>query len=423
MDTRMVELINLSKAKFGLSNYYLHRHSFYRNVDIFNKTNYILSMEWFPNDVTEQVDEDTNPDGTAFIEINVNSCKFESAIFVMGKTYAEDGITFANSDTNDIIKWIEQETGLIYRRQFQLHKEAEGELQFKECIEGVAVSPSGFIDIKFNQEGKLTSFSVHGQFPSKELVREETYNLSLNMVEHLEKEQLKMVEFPSHEQKKIFPVYAVEEIYVKNDGMTTIPFEFITDVRSYLKIDKTFYWDEPIDETFERKEIRWIEDITAEQAFSCEPSPDSFPITKLEQDKCMTIVKNLLRQEYPNDSGKWMLKTLNREKGYIHAILRANYQDNRVFQRKLMIMIDASSFEVVNYMDNKLMFEIYDQFQEPDKVTISKEEAFAKLKDLFELKPYYVYDFEQKQYVMCGKIDCHYGVNAANGEVIALDDL
>lgn len=118
-----------------------------------------------------------------------------------------------------------------------------------------------------------------------------------------------------------------------------------------------------------------------------------------------------------------MLKTLNREKGYIHAILRANYQDNRVFQRKMMFMIDASSFEVVNYMDNKLMFEIYDQFQEPDKVTISKEEAFAKLKDLFELKPYYVYDFEQKQYVMCGKIDCHYGVNAANGEVIALDDL
>ena len=42
---------------------------------------------------------------------------------------------------------------------------------------------------------------------------------------------------------------------------------------------------------------------------------------------------------------------------------------------------------------------------------------------MFELKPYYVYDFEHKQYVLCGKIDCQYGVNAGNGEVISLDDL
>ena len=94
-----------------------------------------------------------------------------------------------------------------------------------------------------------------------------------------------------------------------------------------------------------------------------------------------------------------------------------------LFQRKLMIMIDAKSLQVVNYMDNKPMLEIFDQFQAPDKVTVTKEEAFEKMKELFELKPYYVYDFEQKQYVLCGKLDCHYGVNASNGEVIALDDL
>lgn len=69
------------------------------------------------------------------------------------------------------------------------------------------------------------------------------------------------------------------------------------------------------------------------------------------------------------------------------------------------------------------MLKPLDDFQRPDKVTISKEEAFEKLRDLFELKPYYVYDFKQKQYVLCGKLDCKYGVNAANGEVIALDDL
>ena len=423
MDRRIHELIEFTKEKFGLENYYLERHSLSRNVNIFNETEYTLDMEWFPNHVTGQEEDGSNPDGTAAIEINVNTRQFKSAIFVMGKTYAKDGIKFSNPDTRTIIKWIENETGLTYGKQFQLHKESEGELQFKECFEGVATSPSGFIDVKFNKEGKLTSFSVYGQFPSREMVKEETYTLSLEAVEHLAKDQLKLVEFPSYEQKKVFPVYAVEEIYLMNDGTSKIPFEIIADVRSYLKIDKTVSWNEPIHKPFDRKEISWTEDVTAEQAFSCEPSPVSFPITKEEEGKCAMAVEELLRQEYPSDTGKWMLKTLHRDKGYIHAILRANHQNNRVFQEKLMIMIDPKSFQAANYMDNKPMLEIYDQFQAPDKVTITKEEAYEKIKELFELKPYYVYDFEQKQYVLCGKIDCQHGVNAGSGEVISLEDL
>ncbi|MED4354858.1 hypothetical protein P9265_21500 [Schinkia azotoformans] len=146
-------------------------------------------------------------------------------------------------------------------------------------------------------------------------------------------------------------------------------------------------------------------------------------ITTEEQEKCITSVKDFLRQEYLNETGKWTLKTLHRDKGYIHAILRTNKQDNRVFQRKLMIMIDAKSFEVLNYMDNQAMLEIFNQFQAPDKVRITKEEVYKKVKERFELKSYYVYDFEQKQYVLCGKLDCEYGVNGSNGEVIVLNDL
>lgn len=423
MNSKIEELIDFTKIKFGLDNHYLQRHNLYRNVNPFNDTVYTLCMEWFPNHVTAQEDDGSNPEGTAIVEINVATRKFESAIFVMGKTYANSGVTFANLDTNGIIKWIEYETGLTYGKQFQLHKEEKGELYFKECIDGVAVSPSGSIEIKFNHEGKLTFFSAHGLFSSKEMVREETYTLSIEMVEYLAKEQLKLVEFPLYEQKKIYPVYAVEEIYVTNNGMSTIPFEIFGDVESYLKIDQTVYWDEAINEPFERKEINWFKDITVEQAFSCVPSPDSFPITKVEQEKCVMAVRDFLRQEYPNDTGKWMLKTLHRDKGYINATLRANHQDNRVFQRKMKVMIDATSFQAVNYMDSKPMLEIFEQFQAPDQVTITKEEAYEKLKELFELKPYYVYNFEQKQYVLCGKLDCQYGVHAGSGKVFLLDDM
>ncbi len=423
MNAKIEELIDFTKTKLGLHNYYLKLHRLNRNVNIFNETVYTLCMEWFPNHVIEQEDDDLNPEGTAVIEINVNTRKFESVIFVMGKTYARDGITFSNKDIKEIVKWIECETGLTYGKQFELHKESDGELQFKECMEGVAVSPSGFIDVTLNVEGKLTSYSVHGQFPSKEIVKEDTYIISLERVENLAKEQLKLIEFPSYEQNKLIPVYAVEEIYVSNDQTSTIPFEFIVDARSYVKIDKIMYWDTAIMKPFERKEMNIFGDVTVDQAFTCEPSPDSFPITELEQEKCVMAIKDFLRQEYSSDTGKWMIKTLHRDKGYIHAILRANSQDNRIFQRKLMIIIDAKDLQVINFMDNKPMLGIFEQLQAPDKIAITNEEAFGKIKELFELKPYYVYDFQQKQYILCGKLDCHYGVNASSGEIVSLDDL
>ncbi|RFB15360.1 hypothetical protein DZB84_13225 [Bacillus sp. HNG] len=421
MDERTQELIDLTKNKFGLWDYSLERYSYNRSVNSFNETVYTLSMEWFPNLVLEPVDEDENPDGTAVIEINIHSRKFQSAIFVMGQTFAKNGVTFASK--NDIIKWIEQETGLRYEQQFQLRKEEEGELHFSECIDGVDVSPSGMIEVNYNQEGKLTLFSVHGHFPSEERVKLERYTLSFEKIEDIAKEQLKLLEFPFFDQQRLVAAYAVEEIYVRNDQTSTIPFEPIVDVKGYLKIDKPLTWDKPLKTTFERKEMKWHEEVTAEQAFSNEPSPDSLPITEAEQEKCVRVVRDFLRQEYPNDSGIWIIKTLHRENGYIHAILRATEQDSRVFQRKVNIMIDSKSLQAVNYMDNQMMLKMFDEFEIPEKVVISKEEAFEKLKGKYELTPCYVYDFDQKQYVLCGKIDCQFGVNAATGDVVGLEEL
>jgi len=422
LDSRIKELIDLTKEKFGLQNYYLQTYEIYRRVNFFSDTIYTLCMEWFPSDETDEEDG-SNPDGTAVIEIDIHTHTFTSAIFVSGKTYAHNGVSFANSTKNDIIKWIEQETGLIYEKQFKLHREEEGELHFKECIDGIAVSPSGYIEVHYDEDRKLTFFSNHGHYPTKEMVLEENYSLTLEKIEQLAKEQLKLLEYPSYEQKCLFPLFAVEEIYIRNDQSYTIPFEMFADINSYRAINQTMYWDEPLKQTFDRKELKWNEEISVEQAFAAEPSPDSFPITMDEKEKCILAVKDLLRKEYSNESGLWVLKTLHREKGYIHAILRANKQDKRVFQKKVMLMIDPESFQVVNYMDNKFMLERFDEFQTPDKMIIEKEEAFEKLKDLFELKPYYVYDLNKKRYVLCGKIDCEYSVNASTGEVIMLDNL
>ena len=422
MDTRIKELINYTKSKFGLDNYDLHTQSLRRSVNIFNETIYTLGMEWFPSHIGAREEDGSNPEGTASIDIDVHTRQFKSVIFVGGKSYA-DGTKFRNLDKNDIIKWIENETGLRYGKQFQLIKDEKREFRFKECINGVAVSPSGMIEVKFDKEGKLTWFSVNGHFPMKDRVKEETFTLTLENVDSIAHQQLKLIEFPSDEEQKLIPVYAIEEIYVTNDRQSTIPFEYIVERRSYLQIDQTMHWQTPLDKPFEEIKINLSEDVTPEQAFSREPHPDSFAITKMEQEKSIIAVENFLRQEYPNDTEKWILKTLHRDKGYILATLKHAKPDNRVFQRKLQVFLDANSLQVLNYMDNKLMIEMFQDFQEPEKTSISKDEAYEKIRTLIELTPVYVYDFEQKKYILCGKIDCQYGVHAASGEVISLNDL
>ncbi|WP_080875480.1 hypothetical protein [Oceanobacillus timonensis] len=422
MDNRIKELTDMTKKKFGLAHYYLERYTINRHVTLSGETVYTLTMEWLPNH-TEKPEDDTNPEGAAVIEMNVHSRKFVSAIFVMDKTFAENGICFAGLGKDAMINWMEKETGLMYGNQLALHKEEEGRLLFKTVMDdGIEISPSGYVEIKYNEAGELTFFTVHGQFPSNALIRKESYTLSFDKVENIAKEQLKLIEFPSYEQEKRVPVYVVEEVFITNSQMTTLPFE-VGDGSSYLNMDQTVYFDNTVKNPIEIKEINWTEEVTAEQAFVQEPSPDAYPITKNEQEKCIQAVKDLLLQEYPDDSGNWILKTLHRDKGYIYAILRTNQLDKQVFQRKLTVIIDAASCRAVNYVDNKSMLDMFDQFQAAEKPVIDKEEAYQKLKTLYELKPYYVYDFEQKQYILCGKIDCQYGVHASSGEVIALNEV
>ena len=422
MDKRIEELVNFTKEKYCLHEYYLHTFNFYRSTTIFKDTDYSLSMEWFPNHIKNWDDETYNPEGTVCIEIDIHSRKTKRVVFSKGIS-SVDGMTFDLNNRDEIIKWIEKETGLNYGRQFKFWKEEERELHFKECIDGVAVSPSGNIEVKLDTEGRLILFSIYGQFPSEKLVKREKYLLSLEQIEKLAEEQFKLFEFPVIEQKKLVPVFAIEEIYIKNNGLSTLPYEFFVDDKFSLQMDKVIEWDDHIQKTFQSKILSLIENVTPDQAFQCEPHPDLRPITEEEIKKCVSNIKNFLSQEYTNDSGKWALKSLYRDKGYIHATLKAKEQKERVFKRKMKLFIDAETYQVLNYMDNESFLEMYMELEEAEEIKVAKEESFEKLKDFIELTPYYVFDFEQGYYVLCGKLDCQYAVKANNGEVVELNEL
>jgi hypothetical protein len=165
-----------------------------------------------------------------------------------------------------------------------------------------------------------------------------------------------------------------------------------------------------------------IQNVSADQAFSCEPHPDLIPITEGEQKKCISSVIDFLSRVYPRDSGKWLLKTVHRENGYILGTLRLTNQESNIFRRKIMLFIDPITFKVLNYMDNEDFLDMYEEYEETENLNICLEHAFERIKTMISLKPVYVYDFEDKKYKLCGKIDSDYGINGLNGEVVDLND-
>ncbi|MBY3618443.1 hypothetical protein HGO21_02660 [Acinetobacter sp. CUI P1] len=423
MDIRINELVNATQQTYGLDNYYLHTHEIYREVTMLGETVYFLSLEWFPAH-NKEWKEDYNPEGTAVITIELKSRNYKSVIFVGGKSYAK-GTPFQNIDLKGVMQWMEAEARLEYGKQFYLVKEERGEYHFAECIDGIPVSPGGRMELRFDTEGRLIFYSVYGQFPPNSLVQKEDYSLNLQDVELLARKQLQLIEYPVYELKQLLSIYGIEEIYITNDGTTTIPFEFISGTRARLNIDLVIHWKQQNTELepFERTEIRLHEVVTIEQAEASEPHPDSFPITDVEQAECIAAVEAGLSQLYPDESGEWILKTLHRERGHIQATLRMKAPSNRIFQRKILLFIDVQSYKVINYIDNKPMLDTFDEFKSEGEIAVSHGEAYDKLKGSFELTPVYVYDPGQKKYVLCGKLDCNYAVKATSGDVVELNSI
>lgn len=422
MEQKIQALITATKEKFGLTNYYLHTSSFRRSLDIFEDTTYILTTEWLPSHAIKVEEDDLNPPGTAIIDINVHTGQLKSILFVDNKSFAEKNIIVSTS-TKDIIQWIEEETGLTYNEQFQLVEEGNGRLFFKECFMGIPVSPSGSIEIKYNQDGQLTLFSVIGQFPPKNKFKQDVPALSLEKVADLSKKQIKLIEFPLEKQKQILPFYGLEEIYITNDLTRTILYEFFVNDKIQLAIDKIIYWDSPTNQSFEKTSLTFANNITIEQVISKERHPNLLPITNSEKEQCISTVSDFLRQEYPNDTGKWILKTLYRQDNYIYATLKSNEHSHFIFKRKLLVIIDAENLQAINSMDNQFMLNTFEAYTTVKKRTVTENQAFDKLKNHFELTPIYVYDKRLAQYILCGKLDCGFSVNATNGELVKLDDL
>ncbi|TRZ36777.1 hypothetical protein CEQ21_14785 [Niallia circulans] len=419
MDARLRELVDYTKETLGLENYYLHSHDLDRSVSNQNKTMYTLEMEWLPEHITAYDEEDEVPSGTAAISLYIDSRKFNSIIFVGGKSYLNKPILQV-TDKAGIIRWIETETGLTYEQDFVFWKEEDARLSFKRIINGLEISPIEWIDIEFDEEGNLVFFNMYGDFMNKLPVKEEIYTLDLHKAEQITKQQFQHWDFPFDEQKRIVTAYAIEEVYIRNDLSGTFSFE---QTHNTKEIDYVMEWDAPISKRFKRKPVEHTRDITPKQAFACEPHPETFPLTDEDIQMCVKEVRSFLQKVYSNDTGKWRMTSIHRHYDFIDVKLVQTSKSKNIYKRKLLVMLDGSSFKAFNYMDNEPMLEIFSAYKMPGESKMSKEAAYEAVKRHFILKPRYVYDKETKEYTLCGYLDCHHYVDAETGKVGLLNDL
>lgn len=100
--------------------------------------------------------------------------------------------------------------------------------------------------------GSSFTIYIEGHLWQKRLKTEE-YVLSIDRIEDLAQQQVQRFDWPFFEQNRIRPIYALEEIYVKNDGTGTLPFEIGREETHRIHMHQVMEWNEPLNKAFEKR--------------------------------------------------------------------------------------------------------------------------------------------------------------------------
>ncbi|WP_046174262.1 hypothetical protein [Domibacillus indicus] len=393
---------DIIQGKFGLGEYICFETITTYEKNDWNETDYRFTTEWLPPGAAGRSEDESNPKGTAVIELNARTGGLNSVIFVGGKA-PKHGMTFLTGEKEEVIRWVEQETGWTYGNQFIDAGPGDHTFSFQTAYKGIPVSPEGFIAVSLDEQKKLTFFSVYGRVP--EQAEEPAFHLTAKTVEPLAKERLVFVEYPSAEEKKWLPLFMIDDVWV--DHHTG---EVIEEKREILT------WKTAKNKKIKRKLVQMAPtDIEPDRLFQFPPHPDTKPITKKAYAKIREACTEFLQTYVPKESGDWALSGVKRANGMIEARL-TNTRDISVVPRMWKLVLDKDSYQLANYQDSSWMIEPYEEFEKAARPVLSKEEAFEKLKPYVKVTPAYVFD--GTAYQLRGKLDSHTAVHAVTGELI-----
>lgn len=420
MDGRLKKIVDEANVKFGLDAYRLESHSINKVRDTTGGTYYTFTMEWFPKELNELIEEGYNPNGTAIVEYAIQKQHFSDVSFVQGESFSTK-THFPGKTVDEVATWLEKETGLVYKQDFKLTQANANGFQFESDVDGIYFSPSCIIEVDFDDVGKLTSYHSYGMNLSQALIERSKFMLTLEEIEPIVKKQLQLVNFPSETEKRFIPVYAMEEVYVTADGYRIIP--FMEHERSEVKVDEVIEWDKPLEGQINREEISVVVEVSPEEAFGNVEVGEKLTLSAEQIERSKNIIRDVIRVEYPDESGKWRLSKLQRQENFIEGHCELDEENPTLFNRKVVVLMNPETMNVLNYLDNGSMFEIFDVFAPAEKAVVTHEEAFEKMVSYITLDPTYVYDEFTGKYILCGLLDAAEAVDAVTGEIISLGDI
>lgn len=421
MTKPIMEIIKKTKKKYGLDKYFLKNYEIEREVNFFNETVYKLVMEWIPEDYIGEEAEELNPPGTAVIELELPSQKTNVILFVHEQNKASKKL-FKGNKTEDILAFIESETGLIYEEDFFLQAKREDVYIFQACYQKVPLYPEGYIEVKLNKQGQLIHLIKLGQFPENKTVREQDFTLNQANVLRQAEQMVSLFQLPDDESERFEKFYGIEETFITNDEKQILPYHELYSARPILHINKLMTWDRDDDLSRDLKEVEEenldlkLDIITYEQFLAREPSADVKVFKEINEKKVIERSRAFLYELDPFDSGHWTLSEIFVDSGKIHVNLRLT--EDELGLEKILLILDPETYQVVNFLSNEELAFASMMYGEAKKPKLSKEEAYKKLKQDITIQPYYVYQRTLDQYILCGRISSEYGVHALSGQVL-----
>ncbi|MCR2821290.1 hypothetical protein [Lederbergia panacisoli] len=397
------------EKSWGLEHFDLKNASIKRDASAIKTTEYKLEMEWFP--AGAELEEESNPPGTVYAEVNLTYGFLTSFIVVMSEDFRKNPPMLTGIELDDVVAWIESNARLKYDVDFRLQmKNKEGDLTeyfFSSILNGRKVSPGGYIEVKVNKQGSIVFYSLsgffHGLYPKIEIDQKESV---LNLDEFKEKQ---VVLFGMPEENGYRLLYGVDEAFID-----VVPESLILNWDEEDPAEEICFSDGVVGTVWE--EFYESQKISEEEMLLNIPHPDCLPISEDEKNEFVKVISNYLKVNRPKDSGKWQVENIERHNGLLHAdIVPINYVD-RILD-KLKFLYDANEHVLLHVLDKREIFSEMKDIPILD-VKVTKEEALELLeKDIF-FEPYYIFDFDKKVVRPTQRIDCHEFVNAVTGEKV-----
>ncbi|MTH53992.1 hypothetical protein GKZ89_11295 [Bacillus mangrovi] len=394
-----------------------------RELKVNRETHYFLSVGWYPEG-TAPDEEELNPDGTIFIEYHLNSGKYTSFLIVGGCDLRNNPAALQAAGKEEAIRWAERKTGLTYKEHFILSKEAadgeEIEYKFTKTYDGTPIFMQGLFSLTLKKDGTIIGFQLEPGYPDKTLFSKAAKDLQ--WYENTLLNQLVLLPYPDAKQKAYVQVYAVEEVFLNENGTAVLPFEFSESRMLGVYPEKILTWNktESAITPFVNKRALIERDLPEwEDALRNKPHPDAAPITDGEEESVIQAAAGHLQKYRPDESGKWILRNICRDHSRLTAHLYP-VNPSALFE-KLVYLLEGT--EIVHEIDTSMMNEALKEFASPAPVAVSKKEAAENLRPHVLTKPYWVWDSKTGLYQKLWMLDSKHLVLAASGEIISENDL